>query len=211
MLLDHRATIPEVDHLAPRACIRRSCNRYRQMEREPPSSSRLLELPAELRNRIYCYAVVSDTSVPVGANSFSEPALLATSKQIRDEASPVFYAENSFNVDMSDYETTLYLLFRRKQIAIFKRYGVKTKCHPTGTWRPNWQNLHTWLRLLHVGLIFKNVAVRPSSNPAMNILDKTWNSLFETVESLRDLPWSRVEDIVEQHHMILVAIDPSWA
>ena len=71
----------------------------------------LLKLPAELRNRIYRLALISDEPVhiyvklrceTVGSSEYSttaytsEPAFLATCKDIRKEALAVFYGGNIF-------------------------------------------------------------------------------------------------------------------
>ena len=59
--------------------------------------SLLLKLPAELRNRIYRTALVSSDALDVTDKPRpTEPALLATCKQIRTEALGIYYSENSF-------------------------------------------------------------------------------------------------------------------
>lgn len=55
-------------------------------------------LPAELRNTIYAYTLFE----PHGAYINSEPALLRTCKQIRDEASLMYWAINQFQVDIHE-------------------------------------------------------------------------------------------------------------
>lgn len=75
------------------------------------SISPLLSLPAELRELIYRFALISETAIDI--NSFCrkrveyispilqvnvcEPSLLRTSRQIREEGLPVFYGENCFS------------------------------------------------------------------------------------------------------------------
>lgn len=60
--------------------------------------SPLISLPAELRNEIYDLALThSDGPIDVTSDEKpNEPALLATCVQIRTEATPIFYANNSF-------------------------------------------------------------------------------------------------------------------
>lgn len=71
-----------------------------------------LDLPAEIRNEIYLLALPVHTtiqlseSLPEKATStkqyfHEEPALLAVSRQIREEASPVFYGINTFQTPYS--------------------------------------------------------------------------------------------------------------
>ena len=52
----------------------------------------LLDLPPELRNSIYRYVTVSHQALLRP----QQPALIRTSQQIRQEARPIFYGENSF-------------------------------------------------------------------------------------------------------------------
>ncbi|KAK3720843.1 hypothetical protein LTR37_003506 [Vermiconidia calcicola] len=63
------------------------------------SSSPLMRLPAELRLRIYDYALTEDTYVMLlndeGAKT-GQPALLRTCRQIRNEALDLYYSSNVF-------------------------------------------------------------------------------------------------------------------
>lgn len=69
------------------------------------SQSRLEKLPAELRNHIYTFAVVCDTPIRILKASDRgkpwipkaiEPPISATSRDIRNEVLPIFYAEITF-------------------------------------------------------------------------------------------------------------------
>ena len=73
------------------------------------TTSKLLEIPAELRNRILWYALVSDEPVKVGIQFYSRcgrtrgrltmlPGLLSVSKQLRAETQLVFFQENQFEI-----------------------------------------------------------------------------------------------------------------
>ena len=64
--------------------------------------SRLLKLLAELRNRIYQQALVVHHDIAIGQQLYGrlqlveEPSLLITCRQVRHEALPIFYADNTF-------------------------------------------------------------------------------------------------------------------
>ncbi|KAK4540580.1 hypothetical protein LTR36_009110 [Oleoguttula mirabilis] len=66
--------------------------------------SPLLDIPGELRNRIYRLAVISDTTVNVdstelwgpGGTLSQTPALMRTCKQLREEVHEIYLEENSF-------------------------------------------------------------------------------------------------------------------
>ena len=65
----------------------------------------LLELPPELRNAIYVYAVVEDDPIPLRKwrdKCCIEPALLASNRQVRTECLPIFYGQNTFETNYSD-------------------------------------------------------------------------------------------------------------
>jgi len=63
----------------------------------------LLSIPAEVRNKIYQLSLVNeDVVLDVKILSTpTEPALLATCRQIRHEASSIFYGENTFHTDIT--------------------------------------------------------------------------------------------------------------
>jgi hypothetical protein len=69
-------------------------------------SSPLLELPPELRNQIYRYVLVSKSTVHVGLGAFVESPLLMTFKQIRHEATSIFYKENTIEILIDNYDIT---------------------------------------------------------------------------------------------------------
>lgn len=73
--------------------------------------------------------------------------------------------------------------------------------------RPHWPNLLLWLKELHMrrgnGLGYLIARATPLERTAVA-------SLFELVRSLRDLPWDRVEKILEQQRKVLVRIDARW-
>ena len=69
-------------------------------------SSRLNDLPGELRNRIYRLALVQHSNIEIqvaDSTKFSNSkhnalALLSTCRQIRAEATPIFFTENIFEI-----------------------------------------------------------------------------------------------------------------
>jgi len=81
----------------------------RSEDKAPPTPSRLLALPPELRNRIFRYALISDQTIRVGVQSYSSrgrirrrfdmlPGLINVSKQIRHETQSIFFKENKFGI-----------------------------------------------------------------------------------------------------------------
>jgi len=68
--------------------------------------SRFLALPAEMRNRIYRALLVADEPIEANCSNIKACiALLRTSKQIRAEATAIFYAENKSVATVSGHES----------------------------------------------------------------------------------------------------------
>ena len=63
--------------------------------------ARLLELPAELRDKIYGEVAVTRRDINIESEIHpKEPTILAVCHQIRNEALPIYYGHNTFAVDM---------------------------------------------------------------------------------------------------------------
>ena len=64
---------------------------------------RFLDLPPELRNRIYSMSMATDDTIwiPCSNSQDMQPDITRVNSQIRREALPVFYAENTFQMDIS--------------------------------------------------------------------------------------------------------------
>lgn len=71
----------------------------------------LLELAAELRNRIYEYALVEDDDVEIRPETFAQPGLLLTCRKIRAEALPIYFLDNVFKFNIRKFEASLLVAF----------------------------------------------------------------------------------------------------
>lgn len=67
----------------------------REAEETKQQHFRFLDLPPELRNRVYNYALVEKkgTVIPITPD-LEPPALLSTSKQVREESLQIWYRQN---------------------------------------------------------------------------------------------------------------------
>lgn len=64
----------------------------------------LLNLPPELRNRIYEYVLVNRClKITVSKEKHSQPPLLETCRQLREEASGIFYSQNELKMDVQQF------------------------------------------------------------------------------------------------------------
>ena len=171
--------------------------------------SRLLELPGERRHRIHRYSLVEEI-ISVNSNNSPEPSLLSVCKATRAAASTIFYKENRFWVVVQKYNCIPFLTALAKLSALEERMAFRPSIKINQFGRPNWQNLETWLRIGHAsgsGLLKPGDLAQRSDNPkTMQIL-----ALHKTVARLRDLPWERVQPILQDFHQTLVAIDRRWA
>ena len=61
--------------------------------------SKFLELPGEIRNKIYRLVLVSDDNIDITITPTPEPALLNVCRTTLEEATTIYYLENSFTAD----------------------------------------------------------------------------------------------------------------
>ncbi|KAK3678000.1 translation initiation factor eIF-2B subunit alpha [Recurvomyces mirabilis] len=100
------------------------------------AKSRLLALPAELRQQIYEYSLVQSDEIVVRLairRYWRPPALLQTCREIRHEATPTYYADNTFYI-----------------------YAPQHAGCPSAYWLWDWlrclpESTRTWLRTLQGG------------------------------------------------------------
>ena len=101
------------------------------------TTSRLLELPPELRNYVYELSVVSNTSIVIEPGDKStrakQPPLILVNRQIRSEALLIFYAQNTFEFDASEcgFVTAKghWLQLPPGSFHLLKRVIIRTCCH----------------------------------------------------------------------------------
>lgn len=172
---------------------------------EPQSSSRLLALPAELRNQIYRYVLVLEpgnrvTLTPTRPN---QPPLLCTSRQLRHEAIGIYFSENHFSISVVNYDLRP-CIFVRKLNDKYRAADVKNCRYPSYGHR-SWEDLRASLESLHAKPL-----------PAGERRPK-WCRRHEAVmrgvdilEKYRDAEWERVEEVLEGFHQGLIAENYGW-
>ncbi|SMQ55866.1 unnamed protein product [Zymoseptoria tritici ST99CH_3D7] len=171
------------------------------------SSSRLLNLPPELRIAIWELAVTDDAQyIPVIATGYARPKLLETCKQVRSEALELFYLSNHFHFDIRGYNDSLLLKFAEP----LKAMNIRAYLTKAGfkTWTPGWDGLMRWLENLHTGQHWLSLANSKAPGSAACLLVK---GLFVTARALREVEWNRLKEILESMRPALVALDARWA
>lgn len=176
------------------------------------STSPLLNLPGELRNMIYRYALLDENPIPVTMQGYDRSSLLGTCRRIRRETFNLFYEESSFLVRTVDYNSdNLYawktLLRSGIVCPMSLRWGA-TRSNRT----PNWANVVIWARRCHEDR-WMHPMRGPQALKAAGSRDKTkfaLGSIFQMVAAMRNQPWPLVERTLVQMRPMLEAIDARW-
>lgn len=104
----------------------------------PGSGTTLLILPAELRNRIYEYALVEREPIQLwpSPTSFEPrfrhvPGLLSANRQVRAETIPIFYYRNSFATGQMSRVAAMYEHLCRLEVRL-KKQLLAARAHKDG-------------------------------------------------------------------------------
>lgn len=188
---------------------------------EPPEQEPkcfLLDISGELRNRIYREVLVLPESVHVASTGYEHPALLHTCKQVRQEATSIFFQENVFAFAIDRFDSTPLIRFRNRAPSMALIGGPFQQ----GPWlrdqSPNWQNLEEWLNQFY----HCNCIGSPTPEYMLKIGAEVMGRLtlyyiiggmFEIVKQARvaGISWSIAKKMFEGHRPILIALDKAWA
>ncbi|WPB02075.1 uncharacterized protein RHO25_006709 [Cercospora beticola] len=187
-----------------------------------PTPSRLLQLPAELRNRIYrlvLHTAGEEDRIIVTEFGHERPALLQTCKKIRNEALKIYYYENSFRIDMNSYDSALLARFTRK----LRDLGLEThsakpakeyvECYLRyGDREPNWANLLQWMKFVHSGLVppRKLTPAERWASGRHSTVRIVISSMNNMVRCLADRPWEEVKKLLEDQRVVLATTNARW-
>ena len=151
---------------------------------------------------IYYHVLVGENEViSIDSQDCDQPALLKTCRQIRAEASSIFYEENKlFKIQINDLKVEpqfghWFWKETRKGCAGFFNTG-----------RANWNNLKHWLCLLHNEDVAMGELWFDDDD-----LDVQMYALFEAVEQLRGVPWKTAEKVLESFKLgIELTMGQDW-
>ncbi|KAK1063095.1 hypothetical protein LTR12_017342 [Friedmanniomyces endolithicus] len=111
-------------------------------------TSRLLTLPAEIRNSIYDLILVREGRKRVLAPALPyDPALLRTCRQIRQEAQGIFLHQNTFYITVYNFHYTIPRTHWFHLVAPHNRSVVLA----LETKKMQWEHLRDWLKAYHAG------------------------------------------------------------
>lgn len=138
-----------------------------------------------MRNTIYRLALLKRYGILIGHWNREQPALMRTCRQLRNEASGIFYEENKVTIEIRDLDFTVPDLHwaNRSLRPLLPRItlsGVMV-----------WANLMKWLerfynqRVLGLGLDGSTVRVKIVARACA------------IVKELRSVPWASVQEVLE--------------
>lgn len=153
----------------------------------------LLGLPRELRDHIYHEALLDPIPVRVGwvYGSDQEPGLLRVCRLIRSEARAVFFDINTFEATLDD-QLLNFDHWIWNSVPLTNRTAVHTSTRIFSC-------LKWWLRQYYDGREEECEAAWNGKKFSIRDGEREeicW-PIFETVKKMRDLPWERVEVMLE--------------
>lgn len=165
--------------------------------------SRLLSLPAELRNKIYRLSLLESRRIMIGSAYPlpSQPGLLQTCRQLRLESSNIYYKENRFRHIIVEFDSRLY---RKWYQSSRKRAKCHTSFHIYES--KKWSNLMEWLEAWYHKTC-RRPDLRSKGSPGVDA------KVFKMARRMRDeqhLSWSIAAKGLEDMHQVLMSTDPRW-
>lgn len=173
------------------------------------TSSPFMDLPGELRNRIYFYSLVRPQNIEITAQNWPthQPALLKTCKQIRFESLSIFYNENSISANIHDYNPVVKNVCQ----ALWGSHSLDTsQFSHYFTGKPHWENLLAWLKAFSQGDMrgISDVVNKPRS-----LERKTIGVMFlmATMARTNGMSWEHLEEMLLAQKGLLVKGDKRWS
>ncbi|PPJ56192.1 hypothetical protein CBER1_10342 [Cercospora berteroae] len=170
------------------------------------------ELPAELRNEIYRYALVQTDRIHITTNMAQpppEPGILHVNRQARQEALAIYYHENHFRFDMYDLNASAYMRWVRAEPVMRGRLSVWFKLYIPTSADLAWQHFMVWMEAIH----FRRVAHGPSSRrfPGKRAFRIVVGEMKEMAEVLKQqgLQWVQILKSLESSKRMLIASNSS--
>ena len=169
---------------------------------------RLLDLPAELRNRIYHYALVLASGRMRISPAFRPPPLLLTSKQVREEALGIWYMNNTFLIIIQDCDCAPFRAFDRN----LRKSGLHKKFFKAGRFEVTfvgvkWERLMEWCHFVWDG---KVAMIRSTTEPRRveSVVDIALT--IAAVARHSSTSWALCEIQLESLRRVAGLLDPKW-
>lgn len=174
---------------------------------------RLLELPAELRNKIYEYALYAKEKIAV-TTSLTEPSLLETCHMIRKEARSMWYTSNNFTINIVDLDFTLERSWTRHVKASTPNNDHKlVPITLIFQGRITSKGILDWCKDVHSG----NGCILVRSENPRKYAARQWEEAYALmvashviVRTHRRSSWETCQEALEALHFAVAATKPSW-
>lgn len=170
---------------------------------EDSRDSPLLGLPAEIRNSIYRLALVEDIIriTPQNLAGASQPPLLQVNRQIRSEATSIYYQENQIIWYLQDYNAKNLLKWEASS-----EVRSETEIRVNFEGKPIWTNVLEWLKAAYEGEV-NGVELRNDGHgdSATHVVARMFAILDD-----ESLEWEEVERILGGMRMAAGVYDPAW-
>ncbi|KAK5117155.1 hypothetical protein LTR85_008923 [Meristemomyces frigidus] len=174
----------------------------RKIARREEGRTTLMGLPPELRNHIYRFALVDETGdLRVDAGHRLQPGLLRTCRQIREEATNIFFLENTFRINSIGLAPPVP---ERHWLTTRKSTRTVTIALP-GPW--DWANLKGWLRRCHQTGGYFNLRRDGTASKRIQVAAQT----LCIMEALKVVPCDAVDKMLEEYKIGTGLCVGSWA
>ena len=110
-----------------------------------------LDLPPEMRNRVYELALFEGNGPVTIDATWRPPALLSTCTQIRNETLCMAYTSHEFSYTITDCESSIVVAFWQHFSSLPARFQARTNYRLVGF---DWDKLIAWCRHIWKGDIF---------------------------------------------------------
>ncbi|KAK3710462.1 hypothetical protein LTR37_010305 [Vermiconidia calcicola] len=172
-------------------------------------SSRLLNLPAEIRNCIYVYILVEDKPLAV-TPGLKLPALLATCYKVRYEGLEIWFLENEFEILLIDCDASLLRAFRKLEAHAISVSSQKAKLKITLRGL-KWANLVSWCcDIFHDPAYTNWCGMQPARNTMYAAVAVVSAAHQITRNACQQSSWEEVKAQLDALHMVAGKVDKEW-
>ena len=148
------------------------------------------KIPPELRNVIYHYLLPTDETFYHGySDHVKPPPLLQVCRQIREEASAIYYAENEFVVFVRGFDSNKTFDLCQSALPYFPGF-LKHAQHIRKSGGETSSDLREWLFRVHQGCV---------PCPPYGIPPSWVDQELTIVKHMTGVPWKVVEEVLDAH------------
>jgi hypothetical protein len=175
------------------------------------SESRLLSLPAEIRNMIYRHSLVETViKIPRDTSPPNEPGLLQVNRQIRQETCRLYYTQNKFLWSIWAYNADIHIKWCRSSPFRLRSSTAYIFIGPR-----NWENIVRWLEAVYnkrgcprlPGPLPRREG-RPASSPMGGVAVQLFQIMWEMKKEQRSR--EQIRGSLEHVHEVLRIEDTRW-